>query len=503
MSAATQVAKGPDPTRAEELAQNGAWLAVAAGTLGAFVAALDISIVNASLPVIQGDIGASAPEATWIGTAYLVAEIVAITLSGWLERILGLRRLLLWSVATFATASLLCGLSTSLGMMIVGRALQGFSGGILIPMAMLIIATRLPPSKQPAGNAFFVFAAIIGPIAGPILGGWLTENMSWHLAFFINIPLAAVLAALILTAIPASPVVANALDEADWLGIVGLVLGLGSLTFVLEQGQREGWFASSLVSWLAAAVLAGFAMLLAGQKYARKPVIRLKLLTDRQFASVMVLTLLVGMVMYGPTYVIPQFLITVAGYSPVQAGKIVLLAGLAWLFVVPLAPLLLARLDMRIGLTVALAILAYSSLLGTTLTSQSGGEAFVVQQLLRGIGTILAFVYLNQAAISAVPKELAGDSAGLYNAARNLGGTLALAGFATAYDQRLWFHSRRLEEAASQAPVELDVLLDVIEMQALVMTYNDLYVLLLVTVCCTAPLIFLLRRLPNEVVASS
>lgn len=165
----------------------GAWLAVIAGNLGALMATLDISIVNSALPTIQGEIGASGTEGTWIATAYLVAEIVIIPMAGWLQRMLGLRTFLLIAAGLFTIFSVVCGIATTLPMMIIGRVGQGFTGGAMIPTAQTIIAQRLPRSQQPIGIAVFGVTAILGPVLGPLVGGWLTENISWHYAFFLNI----------------------------------------------------------------------------------------------------------------------------------------------------------------------------------------------------------------------------------------------------------------------------------------------------------------------------
>lgn len=245
----------------EPRADAAAWTAVAAGTLGAMMATLDISIVNSSLPTIQGEIGASGTEGTWIARAYLVAEIVMIPLSGWLEKLFGLRTFLMLASGLFTLFSVVCGLSTTLTMMIIGRAGQGFSGGALIPTAMTIIAQRLPRSQQPVGNALFGATAILGPVMGPVLGGWLTENLNWHYAFFINLPVGIALFALLLIGVPARAIKSELIREADWFGIFGLALGLGGLTVVLEEGQREQWFASPDIRWLAALSLFGFALL--------------------------------------------------------------------------------------------------------------------------------------------------------------------------------------------------------------------------------------------------
>ena len=181
-----------------ERADASAWLAVAAGTIGSFMATLDISIVNAALPTIQGEVGASGTEGTWISTAFLVSEIVMIPLTGWFVRTLGLRTFLLICATLFTAFSVMCGLADSLAMMIAGRIGQGFAGGALIPTALTIVGTRLPPAQQPLGTALFGMTVILGPVIGPLLGGWLTENVSWHYAFFINVPICAGLVALLL-----------------------------------------------------------------------------------------------------------------------------------------------------------------------------------------------------------------------------------------------------------------------------------------------------------------
>jgi len=498
---------------AEPRADAGAWLAVAAGTLGALMATLDISIVNSSLPTIQGEIGASGTEGTWIATGYLVAEIVIIPLSGWLERVLGLRTFLLLAAGLFTAFSVLCGLSTTLGMMIVGRVGQGFTGGALIPTAQTIIATRLPRSQQPIGTALFGATAILGPVVGPLIGGWLTENLSWHYAFFLNVPVCAGLVVLLLVGLKHEPAKLDLIAEADWLGIFGLAAFLGGLTVVLEEGEREQWFSSSLIIWLSLLSFAGFLLLMAGQLTAKRPVIRLSLLLDRQFGSVVVMGITIGMVIYGTSYVIPQFLASISNYNALQSGKIVALGGLPSLMMMPLVPLMIRYVDIRLAVGFGLMVLATSAYIDTALTPQSAGADFVISQLIRGVGTIFAMVFLNQAAIQSVSRDNASDAAGLFNAARNLGGSLALAGIAVVQDQRLWLHSRRIEESlnanrgsvqeylASQAhalggmPQALRTLGGTIQLQALTMTYVDLFWILSVGIGCVIPLVLFLRPL--------
>jgi DHA2 family multidrug resistance protein len=498
----------------EPQADLGAWLAVAAGSLGALMATLDISIVNSALPTIQGEIGASGTEGTWIATSYLVAEIVIIPLSAWLERMLGLRTFLLIAASLFTAFSMMCGISTNLTMMIIGRTGQGFTGGALIPTAMTIIATRLPRSRQPIGTALFGVTAILGPLLGPLIGGWLTENFSWHYAFFLNLPVGGLLVTLLIVALPHQRPHLEQFIEADWLGIAGLAIGLGALTVVLEEGQREQWFESRMIIELTALAIFGFALVAAGQIVAKRPVIRLKLLADPQFGSIVMMAVVLGAVLYGTAYVIPQFVAAIAGYNAMQAGQVVLLAGIPSMMLMPVTPLLMRFLNIRVAVAFGMGILALSCWIDTTLTIQSDGGDFTDSQLMRGVGQIFVFLFLNQAAIRSAPREFAGDAAGLFNAARNIGGSLGLALLGTIQDQRDWLHQRRLEELLSANSVRVQdyvatqahalgsvgaayqSLGRTIQAQALVMAYNDMFWVLAIGIVCVCPLIFFLRPLP-------
>jgi len=519
-TAAIDAAGGPAPPQERQNADLGAWLAVLAGTLGAMMATLDISIVNSALPTIQGEIGATATEGTWIATSYLVAEIIIIPLGAWLERLLGLRRFLLIAAVLFTAFSVLCGTADNLTTMIIGRAGQGFTGGAMIPTAMTIIATRLPRHQQPIGTALFGVTAVLGPVFGPLFGGWLTEAFSWHYAFLINVPICAMLVVLLLVGLPNQKMRLDLLGEADWLGVFGLAIGLGGMTVVLEEGNREQWFSSPLIIQLTAFSLFGFALLIAGQFLSEKPVVRLSLLFDRVFGSVVVMATMLGMVLYGSAYVIPQFLAAIADYNALQSGKIVMISGIPMVILMFMTPLLMRLLDIRVAVISGLLLLSLSCYVDTALTANAVGSDFVDSQLLRGTGTVLAFVFLNQAAISSVPVQYAGDASGLFNAARNIGGSLALAAIATVQDQRLWFHSRRMEEtlqansvavqdyvaASAQSLGSTDAALralgGTVAREALVMTYNDMFWLLAVGILIVTPLVLLLKPLPKDISAA-
>jgi DHA2 family multidrug resistance protein len=405
-------------------------------------------------------------------------------------------------------------------MMIVGRVGQGFTGGALIPTAMTIVATRLPRAQQPIGNALFGATALLGPVVGPVLGGWLTENVSWHYAFFLNVPVCIGLLALLLLGLNHEKANWAGLLDADWLGIFGLAAGLGGLTVVLEEGQRERWFESEFILWLSALSLVGFAALLASQFFSREPVIQLKVLLNRSFGAVFLMMLAVGMILFGVMYMIPQFLAMVSGYNTEQSGYVLLLQGIPTVMLMPFMPKLLETVDVRILVIGGLLCFGIACFINMDLTSTSIGSSFVAGQLLQGVGLALAMMSLNQAAISSVPKDLAGDASGLFNAARNLGGSIGLAMISTFQERRLTYHLEVLGSATSaNSPMGQDfvrglagalqgsgadsamqamgALARIVQLQALVMTYNDLFWIFGVVVACAIPLAFLLKPLPK------
>lgn len=519
-AAATDRPPAPaQPPAREPNADLAAWLAVFAGAIGSLMALLDTSIVNSSLPTIQGEIGATASEGTWVATAYLVSEIVVIPLSGWLERFLGLRRFLLIAALLFTLFSILCGISQSLSVMIIGRVGQGFTGGAMIPTGITIIATRLPRHQQPIGTALFGSTLVLGPVLGPLAGGWLTENISWHYAFFINVPICIVLMVFLLVGLKGREIHMHELRNADWLGIAGMALGLGGMTVVLEEGNREQWFESTLIWQLTAVTLVGFGLIAAGQLFAQRPVVKLSLLRNRAFAAVIVLALLLGAVLYGTSYVIPQFLASIAGYNSLQAGQIVFISGIPVALMMPLFPMLVARFDLRLMVAIGTVAMATSCWLDTTLSPLSDGSSFVVSQLLRGLGQGLSLLFLNQAAIASVRPDEAGDAAGLFSAARNLGGSIALALLATLQERRLDYHRWTLHStlpanggavqdwitsqgagfgtgpdalAGAIATIDRMILRD-----SLVMAFSDEFSALTVGIVLVLPFILLLRPLPK------
>jgi DHA2 family multidrug resistance protein len=492
------------------------WLAVFAGMLGSLMALMDVSIVNSALPKIQGEIGATASEATWVGTGYLVAEIIVIPLTAWLERMLGLRRLLLGGALIFTLFSMVCGFATSLEMLVFGRIGQGFSGGVLIPTSITLVATRLPPSQQAIGMAVTAMAALLGPVIGPLVGGWLTENFSWHYAFFINVPICAAQMAMLLFGVKGSPCDWGELRKADWFGVGGMIVGLGAATTFLEEGHREQWFDSTLIWQLAALALIGFAMVAYGQVRPGRPVIRLALLRNPALASAVGLLAVLGILLYTGMFIAPQFLVLVAGHTALQAASLMFASGSISIVAAMVYLALLSRLDPRILLAFAGLSIGFADYLLSGLTVQTVAHDFLAAQLLFGVGTTMSAIPLQMSVISSVPPEDAPEATSLSAVARNLGGSIGLAALASFQDQRFEFHHWTMQSAigANDPAVQQTIaegaalfgggpegleaahlaLDGQIQLQALTMTFNDVYLVLAAAAVLALPLVLFLRK---------
>ena len=498
------------------------WIVVIAGALGALMATLDISITNAALPQIQGQIGASGTEGTWISTGYLMAEIVMIPLTAWLTRVFGLRNFLIGNAILFSLFSILCGLSETLPQMVIGRLGQGFAGGAMIPTAQVLVATRLPRHQMPIGMTMFGLIVLLGPLLGPVLGGTLTENFSWRWCFFLNIPVCALLLVMLSQGLKKSPADWQALFKADWLGIIDLTVGLSALTVVLEEGNRERWFESTHIIVLSLLAGAGIALLLVAQKLTKTPIVRLKLLLNPRFASVIAIVFVVGCGLYCVAFLLPQFLSNIAGFNAQQSGAVMLMSGLPAFVMMPILPRLIGRVDTRIMVMLGLGCLASSCLLAMGLTADSVGDSFTRTQLLLGLGQVMAMMPLNQASMSCVPAHEAGEAAGIYNMARNLGGSVGLALLGTFIERRNSFHDDTLRDAVTVQSVEaqthlaaatrgffaahgdlaharlqaLGQLASEIQVQAQVMTYSETFYVLGIALLLCLPIALFLKKPP-------
>ncbi len=425
------------------------WIGVLGSILGAFMAVLDIQITNASLQDIQAALGATLEEGSWISTAYLVAEIVVIPLTGWLSQVFSVRRYLLVNAGLFTFFSVCCAWSWNLSSMIGFRALQGFTGGVLIPMAFTFILRNLPPAKQPIGLAMFAITATFAPSIGPTMGGWLTENFGWEYIFYLNVIPGLLLISAVWYAIDAKPMQLGLLKQGDWGGIIAMAIGLGSLQIVLEEGSRQDWFESSLIVKLAAIAIIFLAIFFWIEFTRRQPFIELRLLGRRNFSLASVVNVALGIGLYGSVYILPLYLTQIQRYNALQIGEVIMWAGIPQLFLVPLVPKLMQRVDIRLIIAVGISLFSISCFMNSSLTHLTGYDQLRWSQIVRAMGQPLIMVPLSSIATAGIPPALAGSASGLFNMMRNLGGSFGIAILATLLKTREQFHSNRIGEHIS------------------------------------------------------
>jgi DHA2 family multidrug resistance protein len=420
------------------------WIALFGAMLGAFMAVLDIQITNSSLNDIAGAIGSSIDEGSWISTAYLVAEIVAIGISGVMAATFSIRRYLLLSATGFLIFSLLCAFCGNLQELIACRALQGLFGGALIPLAFNIILVLLPPSKQTIGLAIFGMTAIFGPSIGPSIGGWLTDNWGWQWIFFINLPPGVALIAIIYFFLKQDPMKLELLGQMDYFGIASMAIGLGSLEYVLEEGERKDWFGNPIIfrfAWIAGIFITLF---LVRELTAKKPFINLRLFKYRTFALSCVIQTALGLGLYGSVFVTPEYLSLVQKYSASEIGSTLIWVGIPQLFILPFVPKLIKLVDIRLVIAVGGALFSLSCFMNAFLDPDYARPQFVFANIIRSLGQPLFLIPLLSMATSDIPRSEAGSASALFNMTRNLGGSVGIALLSTLITNREHLHSVRL-----------------------------------------------------------
>jgi DHA2 family multidrug resistance protein len=425
------------------------WLAVVGATLGAFMAVLNIQIVNASLADIQGAIGAGQDDGGWISTAYLIAEIIVIPLTGWLAQIFSLRRYLLVNAALFLAFSAACATAENLGQMIVLRAFQGFTGGVLIPLAFTVIITMLPKAKQPIGMALFALSATFAPAIGPTIGGYLTENWGWQYIFYVNLAPGLLMLGMLWISLEAAPLNLGLLRQGDWPGIATMAVGLACLQTVLEEGNKDDWFGSPFIVRLSVIAAVSLVAFVAIELTVKKPLLNLRLLARRNFGAATAANFMLGVALYGSVFILPLYLARAQGYNSEQIGMVLAWTGLPQLLLIPLVPRLMKRFDVRILIAVGLALFAASNFMNIYMTADYSADQLLWPNIVRAVGQALAFTPLTAIATAGIEKENAGSASSLFNMTRNLGGAMGIALLQTFQQKREQYHSNVLTQAVS------------------------------------------------------
>ena len=516
MSSTTIATTGqPAPAAAAERIDPARLLAFLAMCFGMFMAFLDIQVVSASLAEIQAGLAASSDEITWVQTSYLMAEVVAIPLSGFLSRALGTRIMFAGAAAGFTLASLMCGLTSSMSQMIVWRAVQGFIGGGMVPTVFASAYLIFPRSRMPVIVPMIGLVATLAPTIGPTVGGYLTDSFSWHWLFFINVVpgIAVTLAAIALIDFDRPDF--SLFETFDWVGLISMASFLGTLEYVLEDGPRYDWFDDSTIALVALISAISAVIFLARVLMARNPIVDLSAFRDRNFALGSIFSFVLGIGLYGLTYLYPVYLGEIRGYDALMIGETMFVSGVAMFLSAPIVGQLMNRLDPRIMLAAGFLIFGVSSWQVTYLTKDWDFAQLFVPQVLRGIGMMMAIVPITNVALGTLAPDRLKNASGLFNLTRNLGGAVGLAVLNTLLDNRIDLHLARLHESitwsrqpavdtlnglAARIPgsdaqaMALKQLYLLVRQQGTVMAFADLFLLLSVLYVAFAGLVILMRR---------
>jgi len=504
-AAAVRPAAAPEPPAAalpEEAPLLRDWIGVLAMGTGLFMAIMDVQIVTSSLTQIQGGLSASTDEIAWVQTAYLIADVVMVPMCGIMSRILSTRVLFVIAALGFTGASVLCATAASLGQMIVYRAMQGFCGGAITPTVWPVVYTKF--RGRPLATVIAIISVILSlsSTLGPTLGGFLTDTFSWHWLFLVNIVPGLLVAAVVWVTIDIDKPDLSLLRDFDVAGMLLMATFLGCLEYALEEGPRWDWLDDGTIRVAVVVSVVGGGLFFWRALTYRQPIVDLRTFLNRNFALGAFFTFVVGVGMYGTTYLLPLFLAQVRGYNPLQIGLTIIVTGLVTMVMSPFSTRIARQLDLRLMLAIGLGLFAFSMYLTATLTNQTGFWELFVPQAVRGLGLICCFLPANMIALGTLPADKLRNAAGLYNLTRDLGGAIGLATIVTIMNKRLHFHWNRLVEDVNPARASVRHFLDaqtsrfdslipgdpgraavkmlanLVQREALVLTYNDLLLLI-------------------------
>jgi DHA2 family multidrug resistance protein len=478
------------------------WCGVLAMVCGQFMAIMDVQIVTSSLTQIQGGLSASPDEISWVQTAYLIADVVMVPLSGSLSRLLSTRIVFVSAALGFTAASALCATATSLGQMILYRAMQGACGGAITPTIFPVVYTKF---RQPQLGSIMVIISLILNLSstlGPTVGGYLTDTLSWHWLFLVNIVPGIAVSIVVWYSIDIDKPDLSLLRNFDLTGLVLMALFLGALEYALEEGPRWDWLDDTTIRFAVVVSSLASALFFWRVLTYRQPIVDLRTFTNRNFALGTFYTFVIGTGLYGATYVIPLFLAQVRGFSAFQIGMTVVVTGLAQMVVSPFTARIARAIDLRIMLGFGMGLFAYAMYLTAGLTNQASFPELLVPQIVRGLALMFCYLPANLISLSTLRPDMLKNAAGLYNLTRDLGGAIGLATIGTIMNDRLHFHWNRLIQDVNPARpavqhfidtqtarlgtlipgdphrAALKLLGNIVQREALVLTFNDVLLMM-------------------------
>ena len=501
------------------------WLIAFTVMLPTLIEIIDTSIVNVSLDHIRGSLSAGIEEATWAINAYLVANAIVIPMSGWLSRLFGRKNYQIGSIVLFTASSFLCGSAWSLPSLIFFRVMQGMAGGGLVPVSQSILLEAFPPAQHGVAMAIFGVGTMVGPILGPIMGGWITDNWSWRWIFYINIPIG--MFAIIMNAIVIQdpPWMKRAKMRIDYLGLIFLAVGLGTLQMVLDKGQQEDWFSSDLIVIFALVSFFALALLIINEVNVSQPIINLRLFRDPTFATGTVVMFFLFFNLFGSIVLLPIYVQSLMGYTSYQAGLVLGPGGLATLCVMPFVGKLVQKVNPKKLLGLGIFICAITTWLMSQFNLQADFWTFVLPRVTLGLGMGLAFIPLTTLTLSHIPREKLGQATSMYNLLRNMGGSVGIAFVTTLLARRTQFHQARLVDhltvfdpaftmAKSKAAAALvakgvsgtgaeGMIYGQVLRQARMLAFNDTFYVTSIMLMSVLVLVFFMRRAPARAAGPS
>ncbi|MEZ2128430.1 MULTISPECIES: DHA2 family efflux MFS transporter permease subunit [unclassified Sinorhizobium] len=478
-------------------------IAFFAMVLGMFMSILDIQIVSASLAEIQAGLSAGSDEIGWVQTAYLIAEVIMIPLSGTLARIISTRYLFAISAAGFTLSSALAATATNIDQMIVYRAIQGFIGGGMIPSVFAAAFTIFPPSKRNVVSPIIGLIATLAPTIGPTVGGYLSHAFSWHWLFLVNIIPGIFVTLITWNFIDFDKSELSLMKKFDWWGLLSMAVFLGALEYVLEEGNSNDWFNDELIVVGAIASVIGGVVFFYRAFSVEFPVVDLRAFSNKNFAFGSMFSFVMGIGLYGLTYIYPVYLGRIRGYDSLMIGETMFVSGLAMFFTAPVAGFLSGKLDPRVIMTIGFTSFASGTWIMTHLTTDWDFWELLIPQILRGVGLMLCMVPINNIALGTLPPARIRNASGLFNLTRNLGGAVGLAIINTVLTSRQDVHYMHLREHVhwgNPAAVErinnmtanynsygmdgsmaaVKQLVNMAERQAIILSFSDIFLMLTV-----------------------
>lgn len=419
-----QTASSPPPSQASAANK---WLIAVAVMLATILEVLDMTIANVALDHIRGTLSAGVDEAAWVMTSYIVGNAVVIPLTGWLSGMFGRKRFFLFCIAMFTISSLFCGAAPNLASLVFFRVVQGLSGGVMMPLSQAILMETFSAREQPMAMAVWGLGMMVGPILGPILGGWITDSYSWRWIFYINIPVGG-LAFFLLAFVLVDPhYIKRASAHIDWLGLTLLIMGMGCMQIALDKGEREDWFDSNFIITLCVASMIGLVLFVLRELRAPTPIVDLRILKNRTFAVGTVFTTLVMFGLYGTYILIPLYCQIISGYTPLLAGKVLSIQSFGTFASIMLAGRLFHRFDPRLLVALGCVAAGIGTWDMTYFNPETDFWGIAAPGFFRGVGSGLIFVPMTTLTLAAVAKEQMGNASALYNMVRTIGGSIGIA----------------------------------------------------------------------------